>query len=123
MATCYFGHFSFDTEAICQSAPDDVGIYYCGNLNPSGQLIPHYIGRAKGHETSIRSRLLDHVRSESWANVTHFGFRVCISASEASELEQQEIANFNPCHNTQGRTDIIALAEALLGKRRSTSTP
>lgn len=67
-----------------------MGVYYCGTRDKD-ILRVHYIGRAKGIDVTIRSRLLDHLREGKWDNVTHFGYRICTIKKEAVELEDEEI--------------------------------
>ncbi len=97
------GPFSFDDSSISTYAPETIGIYYCGQLNTNNALIPHYIGRAKGDSTSIRSRLMDHLKGENWYDVSHFVYCVCQTAAEAETLEMIEIDQYKPKYNNQGK--------------------
>jgi hypothetical protein len=116
MVGSYQGNYSFNRFSISMAAPDDIGVYYCGWVDSGNLLHPLYIGRALGESTSIKSRLLNHLNDSSLEGVTHFGFRACDTATEASDFERQEIAAFNPHHNTQGKPDLSVLLKALIGK-------
>lgn len=97
----YQGHYDYDHDVINNWNSSDIGVYYCGFLATSGNLRPLYIGRAVGDE-GIRGRLLDHLRDDYWPDVTHFGYHVCSSATEAVRWEAEEIAKFKPKYNSQG---------------------
>ena len=101
MFSIYTGHFAYNKVSILQNAPYGIGIYYCGVVLKDGKLYPAYIGRAKGNGVTICSRLLDHIRDDNWPDITHFGYRPCITGQEAEDLEIQEIRNYNPKYNTQ----------------------
>jgi excinuclease UvrABC nuclease subunit len=98
----YVGHFPYSGLSVTLNAIDSLGVYYCGYVNTQGELVPSYIGRAVGDDVSIRSRLRDHLRDDYWPNVTHFGYRVCTTQTEAKDLEATEIRRFQPSYNTQG---------------------
>jgi excinuclease UvrABC nuclease subunit len=102
MVQGYKGHFVFSREVIQTWNNDQGGVYYCGILNSTGQLIPHYVGKAFG-EGGIRGRLLQHLNENKWRDITHFGYCVCSSENETFDFETQEIRKHNPKYNTQGR--------------------
>ena len=97
----YNGHFSYNGQSVRLNAPDKIGVYYCGYLNYSNQLIPLYIGRAIGIGVTLKSRLLDHLREDRWPDVTHFGYNVCLTKQEAESLERSEINEHKPKYNDQ----------------------
>ncbi|OGV92832.1 hypothetical protein A3B57_02260 [Microgenomates group bacterium RIFCSPLOWO2_01_FULL_47_10] len=95
----YQGNYFYNTGSVQAVAVDTWGIYYCGRLDPSGKLLPLYIGRACGEGVSVRSRLLDHLRQDQWSDVTHFGYRTGATSQEVVSFEATEIAEFNPKYN------------------------
>lgn len=97
--TSYTGHYIFDRIHVSLYSPENKGVYYCGYVNSSGNLVVLYVGNST---TSIRERLQDHLSSKRWPDVTHFGFKKCLADFEAENLERSEILNFNPKYNTQG---------------------
>ena len=101
MVRNYNGQYSYNRDTITNWNSDSIGVYYCGYILPNGNLSPFYIGRAVG-QGGIRARLLEHLLDDSWPDVTHFGYCICDTVSEAENLESQEILNFNPKYNTQG---------------------
>ncbi len=96
----YIGHFTYNQLGILMSAPQSQGIYYCGWVNPQNQLVPLYIGRAKGTGVTINSRLSDHLKDDWWTDVTHFGYVTCSLDQEAINLEAAEIDKYKPKYNT-----------------------
>ena len=106
MISQYFGHYPYDKSSVSNRAPDNIGVYYCGYINSSSNLTVHYVGRATGQYTSIKSRLLDHLRDDNWGDVTHFGYKTCSTASEAENLEAQEIQRLKPKYNTVGKKAV-----------------
>jgi excinuclease UvrABC nuclease subunit len=100
----YKGNYAYNKLSITQYASDGIGVYYCGSKNADGSLFPLYIGRAKGENVSIKSRLLDHFRDDNWSDVSIFGYRECTTMKEAEDLEAAEIAKFKPKYNTQLKT-------------------
>lgn len=80
-------------------APNLLGIYYCGVLNPNGSLFPYYVGRAAGTNVSIKSRLSDHIRENDFPDATHFVYYVCATEAEAQQFEVGEIARLQPKYN------------------------
>lgn len=109
MICSYRGHYGYNKVSILADAPDSIGIYYCGNIDLNGDLLPLYIGRAKGDGVSIRSRLLDHIQNDYWPDVTHYGYRVCSTKFEVESLEPQEIKKYNPKYNTQLKSNKTLL--------------
>lgn len=103
MISQYVGHHPFNRLTICVAAPEKQGVYYCGSLNSDGSLGVYYVGRAKGTGVSIRSRLLDHLNTDHWTAVTHFGFRLCSTDQEATDFEASEIRRLQPAYNTVGK--------------------
>jgi excinuclease UvrABC nuclease subunit len=106
----YKGNFAYNKFSVQISAPECMGVYYCGKPGSNGGLFPLYIGRAKGDGVSIRSRLLDHIRDDYWPDATLFGYHVCTTKTEAENLEAQEIRKYNPKYNTQlksARTTLL----------------
>lgn len=99
----YSGHYPFNPFSIGAYAPESMGVYYCGYQDNSGDLIPLYIGRAKGEDVTIRGRVGSHRRDGKWTDVTHFGFRICTTKTEAEELEVAEISRFQPKYNVQSK--------------------
>lgn len=99
----YQGHYRYNKVSITNNAPESIGVYYCGYLDMNNLLIPCYVGRAKGDYVDIRSRLSDHLRDDSWSDVTHFGFSVCSTAKDAEDLEAKEIERCQPKYNIQGK--------------------
>ncbi len=99
----YIGHFLYNSINVSASAPKLQGVYYCGGLNPQNQLVPLYIGRAKGIVVTINSRLCDHLRNDNWPEVTHFGYVTCSTDQEAEALEAAEINTYKPRYNTIGK--------------------
>ena len=92
------GNFPFNSWSIQENAPNDIGVYYLGGLNQAGSLVAHYVGKAAGLSSVIRNRLLDHHN-----DVSHFGYRICGSALEASALESAEIKRLQPKYNKIGK--------------------
>ena len=91
----YKGHYPFNESSILTNAPNNIGVYYCGILNSDGSLGVLYVGRAKGENVTIRSRLLEHLNNDKWYDVTHFGFYPCSSEEEIENFEKLEIAHLN----------------------------
>lgn len=96
----YSGHIIFNQYAILKSVPSAVGIYYCGTLNAVGKLVPFYIGRS----SQLQKRLQEHVSDKKWPDVTHLGYRLCLSEAKSIELEATEIALWQPKYNMVGKT-------------------
>lgn len=90
MADNYVGNYPYNKFSIITYAPDKIGVYYCGVLNNDRSLGVLYVGRAKGENISIKSRLLEHFNNSEWPDVTHFGFCVCSTESEVENLEKTE---------------------------------
>lgn len=101
MIASYTGHYLFNGRSVSENAPNSIGVYYCGKLNENGNLVPLDIGRAKGENVSIRSRLSDHLRDDYWPDVTHFGYVICTTMKEAEEYEMSEIKKYKPKYNVQ----------------------
>lgn len=99
----YQGNYSYNQPNISSWNNTQKGVYYCGTLDQSGNLIPYYVGQAIGQE-GIRGRLLQHLNQDRWIDITHFGYRVCDTEKEANDLESAEIANYQPKYNTQGKS-------------------
>lgn len=102
MIQSYSGHYLYNKVSITSNAPGTFGVYYCGFIN-GNNLTPLYIGRAAGDGVTIKSRLLDHLSNDRWPNVTHFGFRICTTKTEAIDQEALDIRAFQPPYNTQGK--------------------
>lgn len=100
----YQGHYQYNKVSVTSNAPDEIGIYYCGYVDANNTLITHYVGRAKGDGVSIRSRLSDHLRQDSWPDVFHFGCRACTTKKEAEDLETAEVLRLKPKYNIQGKS-------------------
>lgn len=99
MIYSYSGNYLYNKESVNTYAPLQQGVYYCGSLNSDGSLGTSYVGRAKGTGVTIRSRLQFHLDNDSWADVTHFGYRICTTDKEAEDLEKQETIRLNPRRN------------------------
>jgi hypothetical protein len=96
----YQGDYTYDAKVIGDWNSNAIGVYYCGYINPSNNMLyAHYIGKGTG-AGGMRSRLLDHLREDSWPDVTHFGIRLCSTVKEADEFEVTEIARCQPKYNT-----------------------
>ena len=96
--------YKYNKEVVSNNAPDRIGVYYCGELDHEGKLTPHYIGRAIGNNVTIKSRLLDHLRDDSyWRGITHFCYVMTNSAQEAEKLEADEINRCKPKYNKIGK--------------------
>lgn len=104
MVYAYSGHFPYNGLSVATNATDNLGVYYCGYVNGNSALITLYVGRAAGDGVSVRSRLSDHLRNDSWRDVTHFGYRICSTKKEAEDLEAAEIQRLQPKYNTQGKS-------------------
>lgn len=102
MISQYVGHYPYNQLSINTHAPEETGVYYCGSVNTENVLIIHYVGRSIGTQ-GIKGRLQDHLRQDSWPDVTHFGYCTCETDQEAVVFEQQEIGNYQPKYNTQGK--------------------
>lgn len=98
----YKGNYSYKKKVIEDWNNSQKGVYYCGVTLQNGNLSPLYIGKAV-NEDGIRGRLLQHFNQDNWPDVTHFGYCVCDTTSEADNLESSEIAKFKPKYNTQGK--------------------
>ena len=103
MISNYYGHYSYNSNSISRNAIDKIGVYYCGYIGKNGKLSTLYVGRAAGDGVTIRSRLFDHLNNNRWPDVSHFGFRVCDTKSEAIDLEAKEIARLKPKYNSIGK--------------------
>ena len=90
MVNEYKGHFGYTKLSIVVNSPDEIGIYYMGILNSNGSLGVLNVGRAMGEQVTIKSRLLSHINSGEWPDITHFGFRVCSIPQEVEDLEKEE---------------------------------
>jgi len=102
MIMAYSGNFLYNQPSVAVSAPDSLGVYYCGSLNQDRSLGALYVGRALGDGVTIKSRLRDHF-SDRWPDVTHFGFRICTTMKEAEDLESSEIQRLQPKYNKVGK--------------------
>ena len=102
MIHSYAGSYPYNKDSISRYASDNFGVYYCGYMN-GNTLATMYVGRAAGDGVSIKSRLLNHLSNDYWPKVTHFGFHVCDTKSEAIDLEAREIERLQPPYNTQGK--------------------
>lgn len=101
MVHAYQGDYSYNEDIVGNWNSTAIGVYYCGSLTTAG-LRPHYIGIGTG-DAGIRGRLLDHLREDYWADVTHFGYHQCDTAEEAKGWEAQEILRYRPKYNKQGK--------------------
>jgi len=99
----YSGHYLFTALSIGANAPESMGVYYCGMKDNNGKLVPLYIGRAKGEGVTILGRVRNHRNDEKWPDVTHFGYRICTTKTEAEALEATGIKHFQPKYNVQGK--------------------
>lgn len=102
MISPFKSHYSYAADTIEGWDSTAIGVYYCGFINASGQLVPLYIGKGTG-EGGMRSRLLDHLRDHYWPEVTHFGFHFCDYAHEADVHEANEILRYKPRYNKIGK--------------------
>lgn len=102
MIMAYSGNYPYNRSSVTISAPDNIGVYYCGSLNQNGGLGTMYIGRALGDGVTIKSRLIDHL-VDKWTDVTHFGYRICTTKKEAEDLETNEIQRLQPKYNKIGK--------------------
>lgn len=100
----YQGQYRYNKISVTTNAPEEIGVYYCGQINENNSLITHYVGRAKGEGVSIYSRLLDHLRQENWFDVSYFGYQICTTKKETEDLEASEIQRLKPKYNTQGKS-------------------
>lgn len=99
MVSSYQGHYSYNKQSVQANALHSWGVYYCGHLIPGGNLVPDYIGRAAGQGVTINSRLSNHLNTDRWNEVTHFGFVTCSTSQEAENFEKVEIQRCNPKYN------------------------
>lgn len=99
----YKGNYQYNIMSVIINAPAEMGVYYCCYMNYQNEPFALYVGRAKGDGVSIRSRLLDHLRSDHWPAVTHFGFKICTTKKEAEDLEVKEIKRLKPDYNERGK--------------------
>lgn len=100
----YNGHYPYNKLSIISNAPDEIGVYFCGYISQAnGSLATLYVGRAKGENVTIKSRLLNHLNDDNWPGVNHFGFIICQTPKEAENLETLEIQRLKPNYNTQGK--------------------
>ena len=97
----YQGHYQYDEDIVSNWESSAIGVYYCGYLTEKG-LWPLYIGKGTS-ETGMRGRLLDHLGKEYWSDVTHFGYHLCDTVSEAEKWEIEEIVKYKPKYNIQGK--------------------
>jgi len=102
MVQKYKGHYEYSPRVVDGWDSNAIGVYYCGEINANGNLVPHYIGKGTG-DGGIRRRLQDHLREDYWPNVTHFGFIVCDTIRESEIHEANEIAAHKPKHNEIGK--------------------
>jgi len=98
----YKGPYQYDEKTVGDWDSNAIGVYYCGYIGSNNSLIVHYVGKGAGDE-GIRGRLLDHLREDYWSDVTHFGYRVCSTATEAENFEADEIKRLQPKYNDQGK--------------------
>ena len=103
MISDYYGRYSYNSNSISQNAPDKIGVYYCGYIGESGKLSTLYVGGAAGDGVTIKSRLFDHLNNDRCPDVSHFGFHVCDTKSEAIDLEAKEIARLKAKYNSIGK--------------------
>lgn len=101
MAT-YNGHYTYDHSTVSGWQSAAIGVYYCGQIGPTGALIVHYVGVGTG-SGGVRDRLLCHLREDYWPDATHFGFSLCSTANEALVLEAAEIKRLQPRYNIVGK--------------------
>lgn len=102
MIYSYEGHYEFNDEIVRNWNSNAIGVYYCGYKNVSGELIPLYIGKGVS-DKGVRGRLLDHLRDDNWSDVTHFGYQLCSTVSEAEVLELEKIQYHKPKYNERGK--------------------
>lgn len=103
MIHAYQGHFVYDQNIVSDWDSMVIGVYYCGLILPSGNLLPLYIGKATGQD-GIKGRLLQHLNQDNWPEVTHFGCCACDTVKEAEDFETSEILQFNPKYNIQSKS-------------------
>ncbi len=101
MINKYQGNYPYSKAIVSGWNSVATGVYYCGSLS-NGALTALYIGKAVA-DGGIRNRLLQHLQSDNWPGVTHFGYRTCTTAQEAENLEASEIKRCQPRYNTQGK--------------------
>lgn len=101
MIGSYQGPYSYGQLFIQLSAPAKTGIYYCGYL-VNNTLQPLYIGMSSD-QNGIKGRLLDHINSKRWSDVTHYGYILCDTDFEAKYLEESEIKKHQPKYNIQNK--------------------
>ncbi len=100
----YVGNFPYNKQSILNNAPDAIGIYFCGVINPlNGSLVFKYIGRAVGENVTIKSRLLNHLNDQDLSGIFSFGYRVCTSVLEAINQEEVDIKAWQPVLNERSK--------------------
>lgn len=94
----YKGHFLYNEHSIGNNTPNRIGVYYLGVVSV-GDLMPYYIGKS----TNLETRIQEHFGAGEWGDVSHFGFHLCSTETEALEWEASEIKKFQPKYNKQGK--------------------
>lgn len=97
MISAYNGDYRYNRESVSSFAPESIGVYYCLNSNRTAL----YVGKST---TSIRDRLLCHLRDDNWSDVALFGYKICSNWQEATNHEATEIERLKPKYNTAGKT-------------------
>ncbi len=95
-------HIHNSESVISDWNSDAFGVYYCGTKTVDGKLTPLYIGKGTS-EGGVRTRLLDHLSEDNWHDITHFGYHVCDTATEAEDYEMKEIDKYKSKYNKIGK--------------------
>lgn len=103
----YKGNYIYNWSTISNWNNRQIGVYYCGSVLQDGSLLPMYIGKGTG-ENGIKGRLLQHINSDTWQGVTHFGYCSTDNSKEADNFELSEIARYKPKYNTQGKSSLLS---------------
>lgn len=98
----YKGHYPYTQKIVSDWNSTVIGVYYLGYVASDGGLKPLYIGKAVA-DGGIRGRLLQHLQTDRFADVTHFGYQVCSTAAETDGLEARKIQQHQPKYNKVGK--------------------
>lgn len=98
----YEGTYGYSDAVVRGWNSNAIGVYYCGYVTADNNLSVLYIGKGAG-TGGMQERLLYHLQSENWPDVSCFGYCRCDTVSEAKNWETEEIARYRPKYNEQGK--------------------
>ncbi len=98
----YKGPYLYNKEIVSNWESTAIGVYYCGFISSNNVLSVLYVGKGTS-DKGIRGRLLQHLDEDKWPDVSHFGYCICSTSTEAELFEASEIKRLKPKYNIQGK--------------------